>query len=223
MNTKAKWLIVAGVMIVFLVGASIVYNAFTNNDTLRLSNTPKPTASEDKIADSKTNPETDEPQSSQNPVDEDLPADSEQPDDSDERQQAPDFTVYDIDGNAVSLSDFIGKKPVVINFWASWCPPCKAELPDFQEVFDEYSDEVEFMMVDMIDPYQETIETAKDFITENGYTFNVYFDSDGDASYTYGIASIPCTAFIDKDGYIVNGFVGMIDRATIDENIALIK
>jgi len=61
---------------------------------------------------------------------------------------APDFTVYDMDGNEVHLYDFVGK-PVVVNFWASWCGPCKSEMPDFEEKFGEYGDEIVFMMVNI--------------------------------------------------------------------------
>ena len=76
-----------------------------------------------------------------------------------EKILAPDFTVYDLDGNEVHLSDFIGK-PVVLNFWASWCSPCKMEMPDFNEKYLEIGEEVQFLIINMTDGSRETVETA---------------------------------------------------------------
>ena len=68
---------------------------------------------------------------------------------------APDFIVYDAEGTAFRLSDFKGK-PVVVNFWASWCPPCRSEMPHFDQVYSEVKDDVMFMMVDLVDGQRET-------------------------------------------------------------------
>ena len=103
---------------------------------------------------------------------------------------APDFTVQDGEGNSVKLSDFFGK-PIVLNFWASWCPPCKAELPDFEDACKKYDGEVVFLMVNMTDNQMETVEVAKAFVAEQGYTFPVYFDTQYEAAYLYGLSSIP--------------------------------
>ena len=80
---------------------------------------------------------------------------------------APDFTVYDLDGNPVSLSDYFGK-PIVLNFWASWCGPCKMELPDFQETYDELGGDVQFLIVNLTDGSRETVETASAYLKEQG-------------------------------------------------------
>lgn len=72
-----------------------------------------------------------------------------------EKIKAPDFTVVDAKGDSVNLSDLLGK-PIVLNFWASWCPPCKSEMPDFNEVYKEVGEDITFMMVDLVDGQRET-------------------------------------------------------------------
>lgn len=142
-----------------------------------------------------------------------------------DRTKASDFTIYDAEGNAVHLSDFAGG-PVVINFWASWCPPCKAELPDFEAAYknnEKNGGTVRFLMVDLTDGERETKETADAFLAENGYTFPVYYDLDYSAAYTYGIRSIPMTLFVDADGYIADGYVGQINAQTLQEGLDKIR
>lgn len=138
------------------------------------------------------------------------------------KQKAPDFTAYDADGNAIKLSDMEGK-PVVLNFWASWCPPCKGEMPHFDEVHAELGDEVQFMMVDLVDGGRETVETGATYIKEQGYGFPVYFDTDGEGNYIYGVRSIPTTIFIDKDGNVVASAQGAIDEATLRKGISMVQ
>ncbi|MCL2671445.1 MAG: TlpA family protein disulfide reductase [Clostridiales bacterium] len=137
-----------------------------------------------------------------------------------DREKAPDFTMLDINGNTVKLSDMVGK-PIVLNFWASWCPPCKAEMPDFEKVFGELGDEVQFIMLNLTDGQRETIENGKAFIGDAGYTFPIFFDSMQEGAYIYGIRSIPTTIFIDKDGYIIASAQGAIDEATLRRGIEL--
>lgn len=132
--------------------------------------------------------------------------------------KAPDFTVYDADGNAHKLSDFEGK-PVILNFWASWCGPCKLEMPDFDEAYGKYGEEIHFLMVNMTDGYQETMTSAKEFMEESGYSFPVYYDTDIDAAKTYGVYSIPTTYFIDKDGYVIANGRGALDAETLQTGI----
>lgn len=132
---------------------------------------------------------------------------------------APDFTVADAEGNSVSLSDFSGK-PVVINFWATWCGPCKEELPYFDTAYKTYGEDVVFMMVNLTDGGRETVEGAKEFVAENGYTFPVYYDTQLDAAITYGINSIPVTLLVDEDGILTAGQIGMVPEESLMHAIA---
>ncbi len=135
--------------------------------------------------------------------------------------QAPDFTVYDADGNAVKLSEYIGK-PIILNFWASWCGPCKMEMPDFNEKSQELDGKVQFLMINMTDGSRETVETATSFIEEQGYTFPVFFDTTSEAAYTYSAYSLPTTFFIDADGYAIAQATGAINADTLQRGIDMI-
>lgn len=139
-----------------------------------------------------------------------------------EQEKAPDITVYDMDGNAVKLSDLRGK-PIVLNFWASWCPPCKSEMPQFDAVYAELGEEIQFMMVDLVDGGRETVETGKAYLQEQGFSFPVFFDTDNQAGMYYGIRSIPTTIFIDKDGYSIAYAQGAIDEATLRQGIDMMR
>lgn len=134
---------------------------------------------------------------------------------------APDFTVYDGDGNAVQLSDFLGK-PVVMNFWASWCGPCQSEMPAFDKVSAELEGEVVFMMINATDGGRETVDTAKALIAEKGYSFPVYFDTDYEANYRYGVTALPTTFFIDAEGNAVGYTSGAMSEEFLLECIDLI-
>jgi thiol-disulfide isomerase/thioredoxin len=157
------------------------------------------------------------------PSDESQATGSAEPDkNDDDRIAAPDFTVFTADGDEVRLSDFRGT-PVVLNFWASWCGPCRSEMPEFNKVSQEYSeDQLMFLMVDLVDGDWETVESGKSFIEENNYTFRVVYDTRQDAADKYGIRSIPTTYFIDAEGNVVTGAVGAIDEKTLRRGIEMI-
>ena len=134
---------------------------------------------------------------------------------------APDFVVYDADGNEVHLYDYLGK-PIVLNFWASWCGPCQMEMPDFNEKFLELGDEVQFLMINMTDGGRETLETASQFISENEYSFPVFYDTSSDAAIAYGAYSLPTTYFIDTEGNALARASGAISAETLQKGIDLI-
>jgi thiol-disulfide isomerase/thioredoxin len=134
---------------------------------------------------------------------------------------APDFVVYDENGNEVHLYDYIGK-PIVLNFWASWCGPCKMEMPDFNERYLQLGDEIHFLMINMTDGARETISIASAFIAEQGYQFPVFYDTTGSAAMTYGAYSLPTTFFIDAQGHAIAQAVGAIDADTLQQGIDMI-
>lgn len=145
---------------------------------------------------------------------------TEQSNGADHAGTAPDFTVLDAQGNEVKLSDFRGR-PVVINFWATWCGYCVHEMPDFDKAYREYPDVV-FLMINATDGVHETVASAKQFIQEKGYDFDVYFDTDQQAVTFYQISGYPTTFFIDANGNILSKKVGVIDYEGLVKGIGFI-
>lgn len=139
----------------------------------------------------------------------------------DQGSEAPDFTVYDLEGNAHKLFDFRGK-PVLLNFWASWCGPCQMEMPDFQKFYESHGDKVNFVIVNLTDGQQETVETASAFITEKGYTFPVYYDTDIDAAAKYGVNAVPVSYFIDAEGHFVAWAQGALSADMLQQGMDLV-
>ena len=141
--------------------------------------------------------------------------------DATEPVMAPDFTVVDLEGNVYRLSDFRGK-PVVLNFWASWCGPCKEEMPAFEDKAAEMAGKVHFLMVNVTDGEQETLDSAYNFLLETGYTFPVYYDTAQNAAAAYGVTGIPITYFIDAEGYVIAYAGGSVDESILDKGIGMI-
>lgn len=130
------------------------------------------------------------------------------------RQEAIDVTFYDSEGKAVKLSDYYGK-PVVMNFWATWCGYCKKEMPDFQEVYEEYKDKVEFLFINSTDGSRETREKAETYLKEQGYTIPAFYDEDLDAVYTYSVNSLPTTMLLDKQGRVAAYAPGLVEKEAL--------
>ncbi|HLR65137.1 MAG TPA: redoxin domain-containing protein [Pseudogracilibacillus sp.] len=120
--------------------------------------------------------------------------------------QAPDFTLENLDGEEMKLSDFQGKK-VLLNFWASWCGPCRAEMPDMQKYYEEYSDEVEIVAVN-VRSTERNDEVVDEFLEEYGATFVVLSDVDNLVSDIFDAYQLPTSYLINTDGIIENRAIG---------------
>ena len=202
------------VLVIIIAGASILYSRLAGSDPssgllVVQSPSPAPDRSTDQQADQDTSHESDQ-DTDQDPGQEE-----------EDGLQAIDFTVTDREGGLVNLSDFIGK-PIVLNFWASWCGPCKNEMPYFNESHMEYDGEVIFLMINMTDGSRETVDTASEYIDNQGFSFPVYYDTDSQAAIAYSVTSLPTSYFIDADGYIVARAIGAINEETLKEGIGMI-
>ena len=230
MNSKKNTIILIIVFVGLMIGTSALYNSLSEKykpDALSLNqattensvpNTTdstseesnENTASQDNSNNGNATSETD----SENNSDDASAAEPE-------LTLAPDFTVYDLEGNEVHLTDFFGK-PIIVNFWASWCGPCKMEMPDFDAAYNTYKDDIVFLMVNMTDGSRETVEVASEFIADSGYTFPVYYDTQYSASITYSVASLPTSYFLNSQGELVAHAKGAIDAETLQRGIDMI-
>ncbi len=123
-----------------------------------------------------------------------------------------DATVYTADGQAKKLSEIANGKPLVINFWATWCPYCVQEFPDYKTLLSEYGDSVSFAFVDAPGSKGETVEKAQDWLAQNGFEeFPAYYDNDLEASSNFGARSLPTTVVVAANGEIQGASAGAIN------------
>ena len=189
MKNIVKWLIIAVLLVGIIAGASVLYNKYSEEFDMN-----------NQVQQGET------------------PSDVEQKTETrDDTNPAPDFTVVDYDGNKVKLSDYKGK-PVVLNFWATWCYYCKVEMPDFNEAYKNYPD-VQFLMVNATGTNGETVESAKAYVEQEKYEFPVLFDTMYEANQAYRLSSFPMTVFIDAEGNIVSSRVGMLTKEALENEI----
>lgn len=130
-----------------------------------------------------------------------------------------DFTLKDLNDNKVTLSELKGKK-IYLNFWATWCPPCKAEMPDIEKLYQETKDSDLIILAINVG---EDKKTVQDFIAKNNYNFTVLLDVKGEASQLYQVTGIPTSYFIDTEGYLDDGVTGSIPLKSMKEYVNKLK
>lgn len=134
---------------------------------------------------------------------------------------APDFQLLSLDGQTISLSDFRGK-PVLLNFWASWCGPCEFEMPFLQEIYEDEEWSGKGLVILAVD-IGEHPARVKMFMERLGLSFTVLLDVDQEVTLLYNIRAIPTTFFIDKDGIIQDVKIGAFaDKSDIEKRLARI-
>ena len=131
---------------------------------------------------------------------------------------AVDFSFTDGDGEEHQLSELFGK-PTIINFFATWCPPCRAELPYFDAAYQDYGDRINFVVLDLVDSGDETVQNGLDFLASNGYSFPLYFDSSFEGYGAYGSGYVPVTVLISADGGLVESHTGGLSQSELQEMI----
>jgi peroxiredoxin len=119
---------------------------------------------------------------------------------------APDFSLTTLDGETVSLADFRGKV-VLLNFWASWCPPCRSEMPAMERVYQDYANQG-FVILAVNATQQDSPDAARQFVNEKGLTFPILLDTSGTVSALYRTRSLPTSFFIGADGIIDEVVIG---------------
>ena len=127
----------------------------------------------------------------------------------------PDIPVTDFDGGTVVLTDYAGT-PLVVNFWASWCPPCIAEMPDLEAVSDLAEGQVTFVGVNT----QDTPERADDLVVETGVTYDLVADPEGALARAFGVIGMPSTFYVGADGTIVDRHTGLLTRDALVADLA---
>jgi cytochrome c biogenesis protein CcmG/thiol:disulfide interchange protein DsbE len=131
---------------------------------------------------------------------------------------APDFTLTTLEGETVTLSVLRGRA-VLINFWATWCPPCRTELPTIQSAYDRYADQgLVVLAVDMAEPPQVVAAFAQKFALR----FPILLDHDGEVAAQYQIRALPTSFFVDREGVIRSMFIGPMNGPLMDERLAQI-
>ena len=132
--------------------------------------------------------------------------------------RAAEFALQDLSGETVSLASFRGRKGVLLDFWATWCPPCRASLPAISSIKQTYGDRVEVLSLNQ----GETADKAREFLASQGLALHVLLDSDGAVARAYSVRGIPTFVVIDREGVIRGVFVGWGGDSTASELVALV-
>ena len=131
---------------------------------------------------------------------------------------SPDFELMTLDGEKMSLSSLEGKK-VILNFWATWCPPCREEMPDMQKIHNDYEGEVVVAAVNLTSS-EKNIDSVKRFVDELGLSFPVLLDEDGKINKQFEVLSYPTSYIVNEDGVITTKFAGAMTYEQMQDFIA---
>ncbi len=188
-HSKLKVVLIAAALLAVLAVAGAVYA------TVGTSHTPESSSSSSSSSASSASSDSDD---TANPCTLDSDSGTSQ------STTLADFTVQDAQGNQVTLSSLQGK-PVVVGFWASWCPSCRNEASSVQSLYERYGDRVSFMMIDVVDGSRETVATGSAWVADKGYDYPVYFDVSGDASTAGSVRYLPTNYILDAQGNVISG------------------
>ncbi len=125
---------------------------------------------------------------------------------------APDFELESLTGGTIRLSELEGK-PVLINFWATWCAPCVLEMPNFQKYYEDYPGQFEVLAIN----YDESKDAVGEFIRDMGVTFPVLFDDDAKVHAVYRFPGYPTSYIVDKTGVVRFQHIGLMDESTLEK------
>jgi peroxiredoxin len=128
-----------------------------------------------------------------------------------ERFSAPDFSLPRLGGGEIRLSDYRGKKPVILTFFATWCPNCRRDMPAMSVVYGDISDRIEFIGIDL----EERSDIVEKFIRENGIGFPIALDQDGSVGEAYGVGYTNTHVFIGRSGDVMDILLGNLDRERV--------
>jgi peroxiredoxin len=137
-------------------------------------------------------------------------------------QLAPDFSLTDLKGNPVHLSDFKGKK-VMVNFWATWCPPCRVEMPHMQKFYEDYKSKDVVIVGVNLTPTEERLDSVQTFVDDQLLTFPIVLDKEGSIMQTYQVVAYPTTYLLDSNGVVREKFQGAINYDIMKDAVSKIK
>ncbi|MCL2655663.1 MAG: TlpA family protein disulfide reductase [Coriobacteriia bacterium] len=221
MKNNRGWIMpvaLGAALVVLLVGALLIYNHFEGKiggGAASTSTETTATASADTTATSPTEGAETTGQAAAAEGDTGIPGVANTA-----TQSVPDFTMTDANGTALTLSGFRGL-PTIMNFWASWCPPCREELDAFQKMYDTYGTSVNFIMLN-VGGQGDTVASVKKFCADRGYTFPVYFGEGSDATTLFGVTGIPETVFLDAYGHSYGKVVGGMPESMLAKAMVLL-
>ncbi|RXT08002.1 TlpA disulfide reductase family protein [Ammoniphilus sp. CFH 90114] len=138
-----------------------------------------------------------------------------------EAQLAPIFQLGSVEGEEISLENYKGK-PVILNFWTTWCPPCKEEMPVLQRIHDQYKDQLSIVGVNLT--YQDDRKEVRKFLEDHQITYDIGLDKLGEITKLYQVQALPTLFLIDGKGQIVRQYTGALSEQQLLEEIqALLK